>query len=118
MTICGLGSGQREPSLPACQDAASAYPLSPLFVSRVGQPPEPPMSMVGGIDTGGPVWNCCPVSIGTITTRSIDGFSSPPNADQTSAKARSSGGGSAMVIGTGRPSSVSGPVSTLSGSAS
>ena len=33
----------------------------------------------------------------------MDGFSSPPSADQTSAKARSSGGGRATVTGTGQP---------------
>ena len=38
-------------------------------------------------------------STGAVITRSSDGFSSPPSADQTSESARSSGGGRATVTG-------------------
>ena len=44
-----------------------------------------------------------PVSTGATTTMSSEGFSSPPSADHTSAKARSSGGGSPTVTGTDEP---------------
>ena len=64
------------------------------------------------------MWKLWPVSSGVLTTMSIEGLSSPPSADQTSAKALSSGGGNAIVIGIGSPSSVNGPVSTSAGSAS
>ena len=41
-----------------------------------------------------------PGATGAVTTRSSDGFSSPPSDDHTSANARSSGGGRATVSGT------------------
>ena len=66
----------------------------------------------------GPAGNDRPVSVGAVTTMSSDGFSSPPSAVQTSANERSSGGGNATVIGTGRPRAASDPVSTSVGSAS
>ena len=51
------------------------------------------MTVLGGRTTGGPVSRRWPVSVGAVTTTSSDGLSSPPSADHTSAKARSSGGG-------------------------
>ena len=58
---------------------------------------------IGGVVTGGPTSNCWPVLMGAVTTMSSEGFSSPPNADHTSANARSSGGGKTHGQGYGEP---------------
>ena len=55
----------------------------------------------GASRTGGAAAMGAFVSSGAVTTRSSDGFSSPPSADQTSAMDRSAGGGSAMVVSSG-----------------
>ena len=61
----------------------------------------PPRTSCGPSSTGGPNAISRPRSNGAITTRSSDGFSSPPSADHTSDRARSSGGGRAQVYGIG-----------------
>ena len=56
------------------------------------------------------------MSSGAVTTRSSEGLSSPPSADQTSAMDRSAGGGRAMVVSSGNEVSSSDPASTSAGS--
>ncbi|TWH65398.1 hypothetical protein JD77_00334 [Micromonospora olivasterospora] len=57
-------------------------------------------------------------AIGVVTTRSSDGFSEPPRADQMSASPRSRLGGTAMLIGTVSPRSARPPTNRPGGSTS
>ena len=74
----------------------------------------PPWSLMAleaePFDYSAAAWSTGPASNGVITTRSSEGFSSPPRADHTSDSARSSGGGKAMVtaIGSVVPASLPG----------
>src|SRR5262249_40406756 len=87
-------------------------------VSCGTDPSIPPAPSTVGFSTGGPAGSESPASTGAVTTTSRDGFSSPPSAVHTSANERSSGGGSATLTGTGKPSAASDPVRTSVGSAS
>ena len=87
------GSSAR-PSRPSCPCAAPC----PSLLRRGASPLVDATAIFGSSSTGGPAAATRPASNGAVTTRSSDGFSSPPSADQTSASERSLGGGSAIEM--------------------
>ena len=96
-------TGPRGMPAPTALPASSAAPSGRITRMKGA-------SMTGGAASMGAV-----ESMGAVTTRSSDGFSSPPSADQTSAMDRSEGGGSAMVVSSGSDVSSSDPVRTSAG---